>query len=156
MNHPAPDFEIYTSLRINSLESSPDAVTKSLGLFPSRVSRKGEQECASGVESFAEDFGPLSTKNLWVLHSGLAAENTPLSAQIDALLGQLEGREEPVRKWAKNAWVTVEAYAHKAVPALTLTPEQMKRMAALGITLDVDFHDLTQTTNDTIEETKDA
>ncbi|NVJ97786.1 MAG: DUF4279 domain-containing protein [Alphaproteobacteria bacterium] len=139
-----PDFEISVSLEIDTMESSPDAVTKSLGVFPSLVTRKGEPEAPGGEHHSALQHQRLNSHNLWRLDSGLPKANTCLSDQIDALLDRLEGKEDEVQKWAEGAHVAVSAFAYTTVPSLTLTPEQMRRMAALGVTLDVDLHDLTR------------
>ncbi len=138
-----PDFEISVSLEIDTQESSPDAVTQSLGVFPSLVTRKGEPEAPEGEHHSVLTHQALNSHNLWRLDSGLPAANTTLADQIDALLDRLEGKEEEVQKWAEGAHVFVAAYAYNRVPLLTLSPDQMSRMAALGVTLEVDLHDLT-------------
>ncbi|NVJ71255.1 MAG: DUF4279 domain-containing protein [Alphaproteobacteria bacterium] len=139
-----PDFEISVGLEIDAKESSPDAVTQSLGVFPSLVTRKGEPDAPAGEHPSALGGHPRHRHNLWRLDSGLPAANTALSEQIDALLSRLEGKEEQVQKWAEGAHVYVNAFAYQTVPNLTLSPEQMRRMAALGVTLEVDLHDLTR------------
>lgn len=140
-----PDFEISVCLEIDTKESSPDAVTKSLGVFPSLVLRKGEPEAPGGEHHSVLVHQRLNSQNLWRLDSGLPAANTALNDQINALLDRFEGKESEVQKWSEGAHVSVAAYAYTSVPSLTLTPTQMSRLAALGVTLDVDLHDLTQT-----------
>jgi formate dehydrogenase maturation protein FdhE len=138
-----PEFEISVSLKIDARESSPDAVTKSLCVFPSEVCRKGEPARTEGEHPSAVAGYPRHERNLWRLDGTLPAANAELSEQIDTILDQLEGKEAAVRKWAAHALMRVEAYAYRSVPALTLAPRQMARMAALGLALDVDLHDLT-------------
>lgn len=139
-----PEFEISVSLQIDTKESSPDAVTKSLGVFPSLVTRKGEPEAPGGEHPSALGGQRRHDQNLWQLDSGLPTADTAFTDQMDALLDRLEGKEIEVRKWAEGAQVSVAAYAYTSVPSLKLRPEQMRRMAALGLTLEMDLHDLTR------------
>ena len=161
----AAGFRINASLSIDSFESSPDAVTRSLGLFPSRVCRKGEAERATGIDTFVGEAGPRHRQNLWVLkakaapslsEANAAAGNRVLEKQVTALLDQLSGREDALKNWAQGARVSVAAYALGQMPALTLPPAQMQRLAALGISLDLDIHDLTDTDDLADEETPNA
>jgi len=139
-----PDFEMRASVRIYTGELAPEHLTQSIGMFPSRVTRKGEERRQSSTDSWVFSTSPKFAANQWILDSGEAPENADLEDLVDRLLSRFEGKEPVLRNWTKEAYLSVAAYGHNYMPPITLRPEQLERLASLGLTLDVDLHDLTE------------
>lgn len=139
-----PDFEMHAIVRIDTGELAPEHLTQSIGMFPSRVTRKGEEKRPSSRDSWVLSTNPKFAANQWILESGAAPENAELEDLVDILLSRFEGKEPVLKNWTKDAYLTVAAYGYRHMPPITLRPEQLERLAALGLTLDVDLYDLTQ------------
>ncbi len=155
MNEQAkPDFEMHASVRIFTGELAPEHLTQSIGMFPSRVTRKGEEKRPTSRDSWVLSTTPKFAANQWILDSGQAPENAELEELVDSLLSRFEGKEPALKNWTKEAYLSVAAYGHSYMPPITLRPEQLERLAALGLTLDVDLHDLTQEHNNEEDTTR--
>lgn len=139
-----PDFEMHAMVRIFTGELAPEHLTQSIGMFPSRVTRKGEEQRQSSTDSWVFSTSPKFAANQWILDSGEAPANAPLEDMVDGLLSRFDGKEPVLRNWTKDAYLTIAAYGYKHMPPITLRPEQLERLASLGLTLDVDLHDLTE------------
>lgn len=149
-----PDFEMHASVRICTGELAPEHLTQSIGMFPSRVTRKGEEKRPTSRDSWVLSTNPKFAANQWILDSGQAPGNAVLEDLVDSLLSRFEGKEPVLKNWTKDAYLSVAAYGHSYMPPITLRPEQLERLASLGLTLDVDLYDWTDAQDDEEDTTR--
>ena len=129
-----PDYELELRLYVCDQEMSPEEVTAVLGLEPDKVSRRGAR-----IQE-----PPKPRFNVWRLSSPADPEDSSPAEQWNALWQKLEpykDRFDDLPPSVTRSLVLV-LYAHKYIPGLGFPVHTMSQIAALGIPLEIDIHDL--------------
>lgn len=127
----------HAELRIYSGELSPRVVTERLGVEPTVLNEKGKVRVSSTGRERA-----IPT-NLWLLSSEGHVESRDLRRHLDWILEHVSGAADAIRELGNVPGVTLalhcswwSAHAHGG-PALW--PEQMRRIADLGVELNFEI-----------------
>ena len=126
--------EIYAYFELRG-DFEPDVITGILGIVPTKICRKGDQNPWFRVKS-------LYSQSYWSLESGLD-HNRDLDDHVNAVMAKLEGAWDTfVRVSAEHeAWLNCVIYSHGGDrPAIGLERGVLKRLAELNAQLDVDLH----------------
>jgi hypothetical protein len=133
-------WEIKVYLVISGFEGSPVAISRVLGIQPTRKKLRGEPV----------SFGELQTKltrkaNFWLLDSGCPTAAT-LTDQVAAVVRQVEGAAPRFADLPKGTTVTLSCaiYDYSRDVALVFDAPVISALAAIGADLNIDYYDLTE------------
>lgn len=128
------DYELRLHLYVSDQRLSPEQITAILGVEPDKVSRRGVR-----IQE-----PPMPKFNVWRLTSQADPENSSPTEQWNALWQELEpckDRLDDLPPSAKRSLVLV-IHAHRYLPGLEFPVDTMNQIAALGIPLEIETHDL--------------
>lgn len=132
------DIKVY--LIISGFEGSPDAISRVLGMQPTRTQLRGEPVT----------FGELKTKlrrkaNFWILDSGLPT-TAALADQVAAVVKQVEGAAARFTDLPEGSSVTLTCaiYDYSRDVALVFDTSVITALATIGADLNIDYYDLTE------------
>jgi hypothetical protein len=118
--------------RLTGFEQSPEEISKLIGLEPSRSWATGSERSNSKI--------PYDT-SAWILESRLS-ESASLEYHLEDLLNQLEpfaGRIVALPS-PHASWIEMVGYFDERYPGLSLDTKLLRRVSALGASLDFDFY----------------
>ena len=124
--------EIRVHLAFTSSHTSPDEVTRVLGVKPNRTWLRGET--ISGTKRQYSENG-------WRLASGLDASHG-LEEHLLTLLTAIEPLAPKIAKLAER-WDTeigCVIYASQYVPEMHFSPSVLRRLSDLGVDVDIDLY----------------
>ena len=122
--------ETHVSLRIYSEETPPASITERLGVEPTSIQHKGQVRNPEGRR-------PVVLKHHgWFLESENHVTSKDVRRHLDWLLDRMDERAEPLAALMQEGaradiacfWMSASGHGGP-----TLSPSQMKRMAALGV-----------------------
>jgi hypothetical protein len=126
------------TLTVAGFDADPDAVSGLLGLTPTSVARRGEPRPSGRLHDF----------NVWhmELHAAPLIDGREHANAIDALVGQLKGREHLFAELANTirpASISIYGafYVSDEQQGVWLDPDQMVVLAACGIGWGLDLFD---------------
>lgn len=136
-------MEVEVSFRIFGEDLDPDAVTNVLGIRPDSAVRKGEERDLK-VGSRVIHLRP-ARQGMWSISSKLPPDN-PLEEHLQGLLALLEPKAEVIRGLAESG-CSVDFFCGLFLrdynDGVTLPPELLSGIAALGAELGLDIYDAT-------------
>ena len=126
-----PEHRVY--LGVWGFEDDPAVVTRLMGIEPTTAWGKGDP--------WPNHSHLKHRHSLWSLESGLAPSES-ITAHFLDLLPALESRGEALLEVMKkfDAAIQVVAYWYCANPGFDLSADLVRRIAALGLSLDFDFY----------------
>ena len=129
---------IRVSFEIFDFGNDPADLTKSLGIEPSSISRKGEEKLVGPSERPAR---VKVVQNMWSLDSELDASEG-VERHVDALLAKLMPHRQEIKKIteAASARFRCTLLLEDPRPGISFSPEQSKQMADLNAVLDLDIY----------------
>lgn len=123
---------VRVSLKILGFQGEPEAITRRIGLEPTKTWRKGEL--------IPRTVRPRPTSG-WEL---LAIEGggPELAPQIERLLDRIRGKEALLSDFGREARLelSIVVYARESVPALHLPRETVEVLGKLGSAVDIDLY----------------
>ena len=113
--------------------ADPSAVTAVVGRAPSSFKTIGTP--------ISQMSTALRRQSVWTIESGLA-RNAPVEDQLTAVLDLLEPHGDGVRKAAQSysAGIMCASYWKTATPGVHISEEQVRRMAVLSLSFDLDMY----------------
>lgn len=121
-------------LAVTGFGNDPDAVTRLLGLAPTRLTVRGERVGSAGQR--------IPTRELWALDSPLA-DSSDFEAHLEALLSLLEPQAAGLAAVRARFDAILQLYAteeESANPGFHLPAPLVARTAALGLGFDFDLY----------------
>jgi hypothetical protein len=123
--------ETIVRFKIISLRSTPEDISKLLGLPCDSALRIGERR---------GKVGAISKEHEWILNSGLF-ESQPLENHLEALLNRLDLHKEAIFSLSETNTVEVSCVIYcSSAPALNFPKSLIKKFEQLGAGLDVDLY----------------
>ena len=133
--------EVFCSLCIIGYNFEPDDISKILDLVPSTTRRRGEPW--TKPESL---YGPgkkvrIAKEDYWEIE----APGTPRSELEDEVNALLEILMPKAKRFANlpadiEVMFSCAVYAREDTPAMYFTKQQIRQIAELGVSLDIDFY----------------
>jgi len=113
----------------------PDAITRALGLTPTRVARVGDSRGGAPLLRHTEDQWVLVVVDHLAMH---------IDAELDALLSILEPVATSFGSTLRSLHASGQIaftvrVAEQQIPSISIEPRQIVSLANLGLSLDIDI-----------------
>jgi hypothetical protein len=126
--------EVKAALKVYGFEGSANAISQILGIEPSETFRAGDPVLPQSTR--------LHSENGWRLSSPVDPENATAEDAVHALLDLLPNRKVFAALPAEcEVVVSCTIYGYEERPYCCIATEDIKRLAEIGATLDIDTYD---------------
>lgn len=142
---PILDNKCHVSFCIYDFESSPEEITKQLGLYPSETILKGELQ---RIGKDKHSIGRKNKQNGWILSSELPL-NSSVEDHLENLINKLKPYKEKIKEITSQYYseFSCAPYYHETNPGFQLSNSILKEISDLGSVLDFDVYCLAGTSS---------
>ncbi len=123
-------------LTVTDFECSPEEITQILGISPTETWLRGEPVLPKAKN--------VHHQNGWMIASPCDPMKTNISTQVGSLFSIIEPHIEAFAKLPVGTCVDLSCilYVYDCRPVIGFSVDEVKMLARLGASIDVDFYDL--------------
>jgi hypothetical protein len=128
--------ELHVSLIVTSQSLSPEEISSLLGLQPTKVWHMGAPLFASSARN--------ASANVWKLMAGGPQEQLTATPLFDELIAVIRNHRDRFAMLPDDAECELQcaAYFREQTPGISLSPDHVKALAAIGASVDIDLYRL--------------